>query len=50
MFSSHYWTETDLTLEMKIQIVKSHPSISKKTMKCSAYGMIYKTKVLQLLS
>lgn len=52
MLSSHYWTETDLTLEMKIQIVKSHPvypSISKKTTKHSACGMIYKTKALQVL-
>lgn len=49
MLSSHYWAETDLTLEMKIQIVMSHPvypSISEKTMKHSAYGMIYKTKAL----
>lgn len=52
MLSRHYWTETDLTLEMKIWIVMSHPgypSIRDKTMKHSACGMIWKTKALQLL-
>lgn len=52
LLSSHYWTEADLTLEMEIQIVMSHsvyPSIIEKTMKCSAYRMIYKSKALRLL-
>lgn len=41
-----------MTLEKKIQIVMSHPvypSISGKSAKRSAYGMIHKTKALQLL-
>lgn len=51
MLSSYCPTETDLTLEMKIQIATSHPkypSISETAMKCGACGVICKTEALQL--